>query len=198
MKKLLSTALLVLVALTGLAQEIKVNETTFNDYKALFNAKGYMVYSFDISELKGSKIELYLKEYVDSQEVKSVSILGGAYSMEPKGDKVLLGVLPSDNDSTLTYYYNLENTLSYTGVLKTKPIFWASENKWITQYHTRPFEMAPVEKEKFIPLVLYGSIWYDEKWKITRFCGENTIKPDLSSDILKYVSHYYIIGIIVH
>ncbi|MBR4729229.1 MAG: DUF5041 domain-containing protein, partial [Prevotella sp.] len=32
----------------------------------------------------------------------------------------------------------------------------------------------------------------------TRFCGENTIKPDLSSDILKYVPHYYIIGVIVH
>ena len=44
MKKLLTTALLALFALAGQGQEIKMNETTFSDYKALLNAKGYRLY----------------------------------------------------------------------------------------------------------------------------------------------------------
>lgn len=198
MKKLLSTALLAFVAMVGQAQEIIINEPTFSDYLALFNAKGYMAYSFDVSQLKGCKIEMYLKAFSEGKETQSYSVLGSAYAFEPKGKKLIIGFLPAENDSTQKYCYSLEDTFTYTGSISLKPVYWASENKWMTQYHTRPFEMSSFEKEKFIPLVLCGSVWYDEKWKITRFCGENTIKPDLSSDILKFVPHYYIIGVIVH
>lgn len=192
------TALFALITLSGQAQEIKVNEPSFSDYQVLFNAKGYRAYSFDISQLKDCKIEMYLKEFCEGNETKSFSVLGSAYAFEPKGKKLIIGFLPAENDSTQNYCFSLEDTFTYTGSLSLKPVYWASENKWMTQYHTRPFEMAPIEKEQFIPLVLYGSIWYDEKWKITRFCGEDTIKPDLSSDILKFVPHYYILGIIAH
>ena len=198
MKQTIITTLLAFATMTGQAQEIKVNEPSFSDYLVLFNAKGYMAYSFDVSQLKGCKIEMYLKEYDGDKEIKSYSVLGSVYAFEPKGNKLIIGFLPAENDSTQKYCYNLEDTFTYTGSLSLKPVYWASENKWITQYHTRPFNMSSLEKEKFIPLVLCGSVWYDEKWKITRFCGENTIEPDLSSDILKFVPHYYIIGVIVH
>ena len=45
-----------------------------------------------------------------------------------------------------------------------------------------------------IPLVLYGSGWYDEQFDLTRFCGESEIDPGMKSDILQYIPHYYIIG----
>ena len=198
MKQTIITILLAFVTMTGLAQEIKVIEPSFNDYLALFNAKGYMAYSFDVSQLKDCEIEMYLKEFCEGKETRSNSVLGSAYAFEPKGNKLIIGFLPAENDSTQKYCYSLEDTFTYTGSISLKPVYWASENKWMTQYHTRPFEMSSFEKEKFIPLVLCGSVWYDEKWKITRFCGENTIEPDLSSDILKFVPHYYIIGVIVH
>ena len=35
------TIILALVAMTGLAQEIKMNETTINDYIPMLNQKGY-------------------------------------------------------------------------------------------------------------------------------------------------------------
>ena len=62
-------------------------------------------------------------------------------------------------------------------------------------YHTRPFIIEAFEVDKFIPLVLFGSSWYDERFNVIRFCGEREIDPDLSSEILKDVPHYYVLGI---
>ena len=49
MKKTIITILLALVAMTGQAQEIKMNETTINDYISMLNQKGYQAYSFEES-----------------------------------------------------------------------------------------------------------------------------------------------------
>ncbi len=63
-------------------------------------------------------------------------------------------------------------------------------------YQSRPFELtAPFEKGKFIPLVLYGSYWYEPANGGCRFCGDNEIKPDLSSDIVKNIPHFFVFGI---
>ena len=63
-------------------------------------------------------------------------------------------------------------------------------------YESRPFELPlNVETGQFIPLVLYGSYWYDADSEVDRFCGENFISPDLSSDIIKFIPHFYVIGI---
>ena len=44
-------------------------------------------------------------------------------------------------------------------------------------------------------MVLFGSMWWDEKANVHRFCGANEIDRDMSTDILKYIPHYYVIGI---
>ena len=51
-KKTIITMMLALVAMAGLAQEIKMNETAISDYIPLFNAKDYQAYSFDVSAIK--------------------------------------------------------------------------------------------------------------------------------------------------
>lgn len=62
-------------------------------------------------------------------------------------------------------------------------------------YQSRPFKLTEFQPNVDIPLMLYGSAWYDEKSKVHRFCGENEIDPDMSTEILKYIPHYYIVGI---
>ena len=52
-KKSIMTMMLALVAMAGVAQEIKMNETTINDYIPMLNQKGYQAYSFDVSAIKG-------------------------------------------------------------------------------------------------------------------------------------------------
>jgi len=55
-KQTIITILLALVTVTGLAQEIKMNETTINDYIPMLNQKGYQAYSFDASTIKGRNL----------------------------------------------------------------------------------------------------------------------------------------------
>ena len=47
-KKAFISMMLALVTMAGLAQEIKMNETTINDYIPMLNQKGYQAYRFDL------------------------------------------------------------------------------------------------------------------------------------------------------
>ena len=206
MKKLFSTLLLGLVALTGQAQEqqtiegqFKMNETTFDDYIPLLKVKGYEAFSFDVSAIKGKYVTIHFREYVNGKEVEDSPKLMMPYTFEARGDKLIVGTLPSENDSIAQLCVNWENTLSFGSTLIRKRIYWESEKKYIYSYRAVPFELStPLEKETIIPLVLYCSFWYDEESKITRCCGENFIAPDLSSNIPTHSPHYYVIGIKVY
>ena len=188
-KKTIITTLFVLVALSGQGQEIKKNETTINDYIPLLNAKGYQAYSFDVSAIKGRNVEIYCREFVNGKEVEDSPRLLLPYYFEARGDKLIIGFLPSETDSIAQYCFSWENTLSYHSSLKLKQIYWESANKYIYSYRSDPFEStSPLEKETFIPLVYYSSFWYDAEDKVTRCCGN-------ISDITPNSPHYYILGI---
>ena len=188
-KKTIITMMLAFFALAGWAQEIKMNETTINDYIPMLKAKGYQAYSFDVSTIKGRNVEFYFKEFVNGKEVEDSPRLLFPYYFEARGDKLIIGFLPSETDSLALCCFSWENTLSFTSSLKLKQLYWESENKYIYSYRSDPFEpTSPLEKETFIPLVYYSSFWYDAEDKVTRCCGS-------ISDIIKRSPHYYILGI---
>ena len=68
MKQTIITALLALVALTGRAQQIKVNEPSISDYLPLLEFEGYKAYSFDTKDFKGATAQTVVMEYVKGQE----------------------------------------------------------------------------------------------------------------------------------
>ena len=188
-KKTFITMMLALVAMTGQAQEIKMNETTINDYIPMLNAKGYQAYSFDVSAIKGRNVEIYFKEFLDGKEVKDSPRLFFPYYFEARGNKLIIGFLPSEKDSLALCCFSWENTLSFTSSLKLRQLYWESENKYVYSYRSDPFEpTSPLEKDTFIPLVYYSSFWYDAEDKVTRCCGS-------IADIIKRSPHYYIMGI---
>ena len=194
MKKTIITALLALVALAGQAQEIRTNEPTLDDYLQLLNAKGYIVYSFDMKDFKGKQYEPVVMEYANSKEAKDV--LGFSFSF-PIGDRLVIGFAPSSNDSTYVYSFQSVGGGGFNATLKLHPVS-APEmpTKQAYRYESRPFELvAPVETGKVISLVLFGSYWYEEETGVSRFCGDKLIKSDLSSDLIKSIPHFYVLGI---
>ena len=194
MKKEVIAILLVLVALSGRAQEMKMIEPTFSDYISLLKAKGYIAYSFDTKDFKNAHVELVVMEYVKGEEPKDV--IGFSFSMS-LDEKLVIGFTPSANDSTAFYMFEFSDGRGFNGRLNLKPIYAPDEpTKSSYSYESRPFKLvAPFERGKIIPLVLYGSYWYEPETGVSRFCGENVIMPDLSSDIVKYIPHYYVLGI---
>lgn len=200
MKNIIITALLTLVAMTGLAQELRTSEPTLSDYLQLLNAKGYMAYSFDTKDFKDKQYEPVVMEYVKGTEAKDViDVLGFSFTF-PIGEKLIIGFAPSSNDSTYVYSYHSIGGGGFNATLKLHPVF-APEmpTKQSYRYESRPFELvSPIETGKIIPLVLFGSYWYEPETGVSRFCGEKFIKPDLSSDIIKSIPHFYVLGIKIH
>lgn len=194
MKKNIIAVLLALVAMTGWAQEIKMNESSINDYLPLLKAQGYMAYSFNTKDFKDALVEPVVMEYAKGQEPRDVAGFSISMSLD---EKIIIGFVPSDNDSTATYTFQFADGRGFNSRLRLNPICNPDEpaDKWYI-YESRPFELvAPFEKGKFIPLVLYGSYWYEPENGGCRFCGDSFIKPDLSSDIVKYIPHFYVLGI---
>ena len=193
-KQTIIIILLALVAVAGQAQKIKMNEPSFSDYLPLLNAKGYMAYSFNTKKFKGAEVEPVVMEYVKGEEPKDVLGFNVTMSLDKK---LIIGFRPSDSDSTANYLFHFSENRGFGGRLNLRPVFAPEkpEDKWYI-YESRPFELtAPIEKGSFIPLVLYGSYWYEPANGGCRFCGDSFIKPDLSSDIVKFIPHFFVLGI---
>jgi len=112
--------------------------------------------------------------------------------------KLMIGFTPSVNDTIRPVMLEVENMASRNVQLLMHPQYVNNDSvngKKLYMYLTRPFKTGEFAIGKFIPLVLFGSAWYDEDWNIHRFCGENEIDPDMSSEILQFIPHYYVIGI---
>ena len=193
-KKSIITTMLALVTMVGQAQEIKMNESSISDYLPLLKAKGYIAYSFDTKDFKGALVEPIVMEYVKGKEPRAVADFSITMSLD---EKLIVGFMPSDNESTAYYTFHFSENRGFNYRLSLMPICNPDNptEKWY-MYESRPFELVPpFEKGKFIPLVLYGSYWYEPENGGCRFCGDNEINPDLSSDIVKYIPHYYVLGI---
>lgn len=119
----------------------------------------------------------------------------GIYAM---GKKIMIGFTPIVNDSIQPVSIEVENMGSRSAQLQMLPQYVNNEsingNKFF-RYYARPFKTGEIATGKFLPLVLLGSMWYDKDLGIFRFCGEKEIDPDMSSLILRYIPHYYVIGI---
>jgi hypothetical protein len=105
------------------------------------------------------------------------------------------------SDSTSQLGFNFYGAMSGGfPPLKLRPLenldFAGDRSGYTYLYDIRPFKIRfSAEQKQRVPLLLYGSFWWDEKNRIHRFCGESEIEPDLSSEILESIPHYYVVGI---
>lgn len=196
------------------AQQIRPLEPDAQDAIAVLKAAGYEFFKFDFSDLKNKTytIQIYLKE-VDSSGVKPKIRFNMGETRQflkdiPAEDRVHftpidpesglfrlvsrlgLYIIPK-NDSTMQAHFNLGNN-GGTMTLKLRPLETDAKQY---MYASRPFKLNEFKSGVDIPLVLYGSFWYDERIGGPRFCGVKEIDPDMSTEILQYIPHYYIIGI---
>ena len=206
------------------SQQINKKDVVLDDFITLLNASGYELFSYDISDMLNERYDITIvrKEFEAGKEISSSNlnvfpnkmlltdypetsfqevIEAGFSIIDPDtqaiahAEKISFGFYPSDNDSTKFMQINIPIIGSMSLPLKLRGLpRKGSEEKYFS-YNTRPFKLKTFEVNEFIPLILYGSSWYEEKFNIYRFCGENEIEPDMSSEILKDVPYYYVIGV---
>ena len=148
----------------------------------------------------GTRNITYLKDFDEETQaqVKPEEMYDLKRGIFNVAKKILIGATPAVNDSILPIVMNIENQRTLHQRLEMKPQYTKNDSingKKFYSYHSRPFALKDVKMGEFIPLVLFGSVWWDEQFKLHRFCGEDELAPDLSSKIVKDIPHYYIIGI---
>ena len=193
------TILAILLALCPAAvcaQSIRMDKPSVADYLPLLDARGYMAYGFSCKGLRGKEATFELREFIEGKEAADSPRMLIPYRLPIKGKKLVIGFIPSDNDSTARCIISSEGSFTVGSDLPLRQIYWESRGEHVYRYLSKPFELPrrAGKEASFIPLVLYCSFWYDKKHKVVRCCGEKVIKPDLSSEILTHCPHYYVIG----
>lgn len=206
------------------AGEIKMQKATFEDYIPLLEMVGYNVYSFDIKSFNDKLYNLTFscREYEhdslinenvvpyptstknmtflsDFSEKDQATILPEELYDVSRGiykcaEKIVIGTF-SKNDSTTVMMIDVENKSTFTINLILKPLL--DNGKQVYIYHPRPFKTENFKENEFVPLVFYGSAWFDERFGFYRFCGENELNQDMSSHIIKDVPHSYVLGVTI-
>lgn len=225
MKRILSIAAFALAAWSTLSsQALKPVKPDFDAYVSLLQADGYEVQSYDLSALSDSTYSfmLIVREYEngkmihdgyerfiyplrnrtmlsrfseeDRKTVKPEDMADAARGIFALGTRLNLGLSPL-NDSTLRVSMEIPEIGAAYQQLSLRPQVHPKTGTVQRNYSNRPFTAPVFHSDTFIPLMLVGSAWYDPHIEMFRFCGESEIAPDLSSEILSHVPHFYVIGV---
>ena len=224
MKKFFFISCMLVISCAAFGQQIKNKNVEIDDLITLLNASGYDIFSYDISEMLNERYDITIvkKEFEAGKEIATsnlntlpnkllltdfpetslqevidagLSIIDSETQAIAHAEKISFGFYPSGNDSTKFMQFSVPDLGNMRSPLKLVGLTMKDSDKKFYSYNTRPFKIGTFEIDEFIPLVLFGSSWYDERFNVFRFCGESEIDPDMSSEILKDVPHYYVLGI---
>lgn len=199
------------------AQQVKPVDANIEDILKVLEISKQKIYSFDISSLLNNtyNIEFFIKEYnVDTGVVTEIDRrkMGpnrkfvqdipeehreGFIPLDETGvykklDKLTFYMTPK-NDSVTLLTVDLPGSQTSGALLNLKPLTEVGSRDFI--YQDRPFLVEDFKAGQDIPLIMYGSFWYDSRIEMFRFCGETKINPNMTSNILQNLPAYYIIGV---
>jgi len=223
-KQTIITFLLALVAVAGQGQEIKKVAATPEDFMEHMAMYGYEVFTYDISSLRDSVsgFTIVVREYnqtgmineeksshfrtrimisdfneQDQQEIYATNDIDDLEHGIYRLSKILsIGFSPVQSDSIECITIRSSRLSSMKWKLIQKPIPEISKPTY--QYRAVPYQPSSFCLDRFTPLVLYCSYWWDNG--VYRCCGdaEMTEEKEKDSNFFKYCPHYYIIGAIFH
>lgn len=227
---LLTCLLIVAAALSVSGQTISIKPATFDDFKPLLQSKGYDAFVFDISKMGDRKVkfDFTIREYEGDSLVKDnvlswtpsynnmllLTDIGEQYRQSfidsglddaekgivNRAGKITIGLMPGEADSLKRFMINVDKMGSCYAQLTLKPQKSLDSDKVFYSYDTRPFKLENSTTEGYVPLLLLGSIWYDERFNIYRFCGENELDPDLTvkKSMVHNIPHFFVFGVDIH
>lgn len=208
------------------AAEIKPQKATFDDYIPLLESAGYHVYSFDIKSMTDRQYNMTfsIREYEgdslvnknilffpvstknmtllsdfseeDQAKIRQKEMYDSSRKIHSCAEKIVVGTY-AKNDSTTKLIIDVDNMMKFDWDLNLKPQVnpTIGENQYL--YLPKPFKTGDIKLDEFIPLVFYGSFWYDPDFNVFRFCGDYELNPDMSNQLIKDVPHSYVVGLTI-
>ena len=211
---------------SGSQSQIKRVSASLEDFMEHMAMYGYDVYTYDISSLRDSAsgFTIVIREYDQQKMIDEKKLYGfrtktmisdfnkqdqkNIYE-EKDGDDMERGIyrlsktlsigfspIQSDSIETITLRSSRNDAAPWK--LTLKPITEASPT--VYRYQRVPYQPTSFSLDTFIPLVFYGSFWWDEQSKGIRFCGDTELTEEKAktSEYFEFCPHYYIIGAVFH
>ena len=197
---------MLLLAYITFGQQIRSRDVDIADIMTLLNASGYQLFSFDVSEMLNERYDVHFikKEFEAGKEIAVSNLIPIPIPNKKLLtertlllERINLGFFPSGNDSTKLMQINAPELIAWPNPirfnLRELRINDSSTNRFF--YQMRPFKIEAFKENEFIPLILLGSAWWNEQINSFQFCVEIEFNPDMSSESLKLIPHYFIIGV---
>lgn len=225
MRRLPIVVCALLLSSVAFGQQVRSREAGFEEFRTLLEYSGYEAFSFDLRDFLADRydVTVRIKEYAGGRDMKrdkvirmrsnklmvsdfpaeqQAEILSGEMA-DPathtylQAERLTVGFYPSGVDSLANVLFDLVGMGSSRAQLTLRGLSTPdAPGSMFYSYQVRPFRFdEPFEEGRFIPLLFYGSMWYDERFGVFRFCGEREISPDLSSEIVGSVPHFFVIGL---
>jgi hypothetical protein len=215
---------MLILAYTTFGQQIRSRDIDIEDLMTLLRASsGYELFSFDTSEMLNERYNVHFikKEFEAGEKIGVSNItvtpnkrlltdipeehrqkaidLGLIIDYERQAisflDRINFGFYPSRNDSIKMMQLDIPGIMTHRTRFNLRGLTATNSDVTRYMYHARPFRLETITENDFIPLLLLGSAWYDKRFNIFRFCTEIEISPDMSSETLKLMPHYFIVGV---
>ena len=201
MKKIFIISCMLLLAYITFGQQIRSRDFDIDDLMTLLRASGYELFSFDITEMLNERYDIHIikKEFESGKEIATTNLTRSPISNKRflaertiLLERINFGFYPSGNDSTKFMQIHVPRFITIPrSRFNLRPL--PHSDRFF--YQTRPFRIEAFRENEFIPLILIGSGWWDERSNIHRFCTEIEFNPDMSSETLKLMPHYFIVGV---
>jgi hypothetical protein len=168
---------------------------------------GVRIFSIPISPAfeREYRLSLHIDEYVKGEKVNSIPVLDGANTyihfpgdtMPPYFDyfpKLTLFTLDSDTAQTLSVHHYGG---SRSGIVLKRIRIEEWQRPGQQSYTWRAYSKTDWKLNEDVPLLVYASAWYDEKYKIFRFCGvvDLSHSEEATRELFDNSPHYYVISL---
>lgn len=178
-------------------------EVEIGDIEEALRLIGINIYKHDIGIIgKNPEIKIIVEEWEDFKLVNSwtgltmplESTFMPGSSNDIQKNNIIRTTSIAKNDSLLIVEIAVNDMLRQFH-LKQKKL--DTENRHLP-YFPVPYKYKQVQQDKNIPLVLYGTMWYDENFNVYRFCGRNYLTDEAddeaTEELMLSSPHYYIIS----
>ena len=224
MKKVFIISCMLLLAYITFGQQIRSRDVDIDDIMNLLRASGYELFSFDITEMLNARYNLHFikKEFEAGEKIGSSNLTvtpnkrlltdfpgttlqdildAGRSIIDPEtqaiahAEKFNIGFYPSSNDSIKMMQISVPDFVTSRRPLRLRGLTIEDSDRPFYRYRVIPFRIEAFEANTFIPLILVGSAWIDERFNMIRFCSEREFSPDMSNESLQNIPHYFVIGV---
>ncbi|MDR2915381.1 MAG: DUF5041 domain-containing protein [Tannerella sp.] len=165
---------------------------------------GINIFKFNLTPFeKKYKMVVFIDEYADGEKVNTQEVFGGDNTYIHFEEGAELQEMPTPYfDYIDQFVFYVKNDTDHS-MLKYSSYSMESTRKLEKKklrdfqfYQWRTYSKANWKLNETVPMLIYASSWFDDRYNVERFCGvmDLSLKEEFTQELLDNSPHYYVIS----